>query len=162
MTALSIKESVVTAVQRVLRMQGEKTHSQLHYNWEILGHINILINMRESITEEAQGLSRIWLLGSCLVHQMSEINTKLNITQKIHNRLLLPSLSPLLILSWTRFTHSSSSFHTARIDLKASCKKDRNRTDCKGQTLSLEPGRLHLHGSKSTFPEINILSGEKV
>lgn len=79
MTALSIKGSVVTAVQRVLRMQGEEAHSQLHYHWEILGHINILINMRKSITREAQGLSRIWLLGSCSVHWMGEINIKLNI-----------------------------------------------------------------------------------
>lgn len=79
MTALSIKGSVVTAVQRVLRMQGEEAHSRLHYHWEILGHINILINMRKSITREAQGLSRIWLLGSCSVHWMGEINIKLNI-----------------------------------------------------------------------------------
>lgn len=79
MTALSIKGSVVTAVQRVLRTQGVKAHSQLHYHWEILGHINILINMRESITGKAQGLRRIWLLGSYLVHQMGEINMKLNI-----------------------------------------------------------------------------------
>lgn len=107
MTALSIKESVVTAVQRVLRTQGEKAHSQLHYHWEILGHINILINMRESITGEAQGLSRIWLLGSCLVHQMGEINMKLNIIWKIHNHPLLLILSPIFSPSWTRFTHDS-------------------------------------------------------
>lgn len=64
MTALSIKERSVTAVQWELRrprLPGGK--ASLHHHWEILGCINILINMRESITGE-QGLSRSWWWGS--------------------------------------------------------------------------------------------------
>lgn len=34
-------------------MQGKKAHSQLHYHWTMLGYVNILINMQESINGEA-------------------------------------------------------------------------------------------------------------
>ena len=53
MTALSIKECSVTGVQWELSQPACREASR-HRHREILGHINILINMRESITGEAR------------------------------------------------------------------------------------------------------------
>ena len=53
MTALSIKGRSVTGVQWELSQPACREASR-HCHWEILGHINILINMRESITGEAR------------------------------------------------------------------------------------------------------------